>query len=128
MLKVLRAAGSRVVFGPTDKGLHTLSKLWQGDRMQRQDVINLLEAQRTEIRALGVKSLALFGSVSRDEARPDSDVDLLVDFEGRPSFDAFMDLKFYLEDLLKRKVDLVTEGALKPRMKPILDREAIRVA
>jgi uncharacterized protein len=96
--------------------------------MHRQDVINLLKAQRTEIRALGVKSLALFGSVSRDEARPDSDVDLLVDFEGRPSFDAFMDLKFYLEDLLKRKVDLVTEGALKPRMKPILDREAIRVA
>jgi uncharacterized protein len=96
--------------------------------MHRQDVINLLEAHRTEIRALGVKSLALFGSVSRDEARPDSDVDLLVDFEGRPSFDAFMDLKFYLEDLLKRKVDLVTEGALKPRMKPILDREAIRVA
>jgi uncharacterized protein len=96
--------------------------------MRRQDIINLLEAHRREIRAFGVKSLSLFGSVSRDEARPDSDVDLLVTFEGRPSFDAFMDLKFYLEDLLKRKVDLVTEGALKPRMKPILDREAILVA
>jgi uncharacterized protein len=96
--------------------------------MRRQDIINLLEAHRPEIRAFGVKSLAIFGSVSRDEARPDSDIDLLVAFEGRPSFDAFMDLKFYLEDLLKGKVDLVTEGALKPRMKPILDREAIRVA
>lgn len=96
--------------------------------MRREDAINRLQAHRKQIQAFGVKSLALFGSVSRDEARPDSDIDLLVAFEGRPSFDAYMDLKFFLEELLNRKVDLVTEGALKPRMKPVLDREAIRVA
>jgi len=96
--------------------------------MRREDAINRLQAHRKEIQAFGVKSLALFGSMSRDEAGPDSDVDLLVTFEGRPSFDAFMDLKFFLEDLLRRKVDLVTEGALKPRMRPALEREAIRVA
>lgn len=96
--------------------------------MRREDAINRLQAHRKEIQAFGVKSLALFGSMSRDEAGPDSGVDLLVAFEGRPSFDAFMDLKFFLEDLLKRKVDLVTEGALKPRMRPALEREAIRVA
>lgn len=96
--------------------------------MRRHDVIGLLTSHRAEIQAFGVKSLAIFGSVSRDEANPDSDVDLLVSFHGRPSFDGFMDLKFFLEDLLKRKVDLVTEGALKPRMRPVLEREAIRVA
>jgi predicted nucleotidyltransferase len=101
---------------------------WQVNVMRRDDVIRLLEAHRAEIRAFGVKSLAVFGSVSRDQAGPQSDVDMLVAFEGRPSFDNFMDLKFYLEDLLKRKVDLVTEAALKPRMKPVVDREAIRVA
>jgi uncharacterized protein len=102
--------------------------MWQGDDMRRDDVISLLEAHRPDIRAFGVESLAIFGSVSRDEARPDSDVDLLVRFRDRPSFDAFMDLKFFLEDLLRCKVDLVTEAALKPRMRPVLEREAIRVA
>lgn len=96
--------------------------------MRREDFIKLLESHRAEIRALGVKSLAVFGSVSRDQAGPDSDVDILVAFENSPSFDKFMDLKFFLEDLLKRKVDLVTEAALKPRMKPVVKREAIRVA
>jgi uncharacterized protein len=96
--------------------------------MQRDDVISLLTSHRAEIQAFGVKSLAIFGSVSRDQATPDSDIDLLVSFHDRPSFDRFMDLKFFLEDLLKRKVDLVTEGALKPRMRPVVEREAIRVA
>ena len=110
------------------KGILTLSDLWQGDEMRRDDVISLLKSHRSEIQAFGVKSLAIFGSLSRDQAGPDSDVDMLVTFQSRPSFDAFMDLKFFLEELLKRKVDLVTEGALKPRMKPVLNREAIRVA
>jgi uncharacterized protein len=96
--------------------------------MRREDIISLLISHRAEMQAFGVKSLAIFGSVSRDQAKPDSDLDLLVSFHGRPSFDGFMDLKFFLEDVLKRKVDLVTEGALKPRMKPVLQREAIRVA
>jgi uncharacterized protein len=100
----------------------------KSNAMRRDDMIGLLKAHQQDIRAFGVKSLAIFGSVSRDQANPDSDVDVLVAFDGRPSFDAFMELKFFLEDLLKRKVDLVTEGALKPRMKAALDREAIRVA
>lgn len=72
-------------------------------------------------------SLALFGSVARNEAGPDSDVDLLVTFAAPPTFDRFMDLKFYLEDLLGRRADLVTAAALKPRLKAIVEREAIRV-
>jgi hypothetical protein len=75
-----------------------------------------------------VKSLFLFGSTARDEARPDSDIDLLVEFAGPATFDAFMDLKFYLEDLLGRRIDLVTSRSLKPRIRPSVEREAILVA
>jgi len=79
-------------------------------------------------RDFGVQRIALFGSTVRDEAREDSDLDLLVDFDVGPTFDSFMGLKFFLEDHLGRWGDLVTRDALKPRMRPIVEREAIDVA
>jgi predicted nucleotidyltransferase len=88
----------------------------------------LLSEHAAELERQGVKSLEVFGSLARGEARPDSDVDLLVEFDGSPTFDRFMDLKFFLEDLLRRRVDLVTRAALKPRLRPIIERESIRVA
>jgi predicted nucleotidyltransferase len=96
--------------------------------MRRDEVLAILQAHREDLRRLGVKSLFLFGSTARDEARPDSDIDLLVEFAGPATFDAFMDLKFYLEDLLGRRIDLVTSRALKPRIRPSVEREAILVA
>ncbi len=60
--------------------------------MQREKIIVKLQQQITEIKSFGVKSLAIFGSVARDEARPESDLDLLVEFEGKVSFDQYMDL------------------------------------
>jgi hypothetical protein len=96
--------------------------------MRRDEVLVILQAHREDLRRLGVKSLSLFGSMARDEARPDSDIDLLVEFADRATFDAFMDLKFYLEDLLGRRIDLVTSKALKPRIRPSVEREAILVA
>ena len=75
-----------------------------------------------------VKSLALFGSVARDEAGPESDLDLLLEFEGPATFDLYMGLKLFLEDLLGCRVDLVMSKALKPRMRPHVEREAVRVA
>ncbi len=96
--------------------------------MSRNELLKPLEAHRPEVERFGVASLAVFGSVAKGELRPDSDIDILVDFKGPPGFDQFMDLKFYLEDLLGRRVDLVTPDALKPRMRPIVEREAIRVA
>jgi hypothetical protein len=80
------------------------------------------------LQRLGVKSLAVFGSLARGEAQPDSDVDLLVEFAGTATFDGFMGLKFFLEDLLQRRVDLVTRAALSPRLRSTIEREAIRVA
>jgi len=101
----------------------------QGGIMHRNEILGLLKSRLQTIHAtFGVKDLMLFGSAARDEARPESDVDVLVDFERQPDFDRFMGLKFFLEDILKTKVDLVTREGLKPRMRPIIEKEAIRVA
>jgi predicted nucleotidyltransferase len=72
--------------------------------------------------------LALFGSVVRDEGRPDSDVDILVEFEGAATFDCYMGLRFFLQDLLASPVDLVTRKALKPRLRHYVEQEAHYVA
>jgi hypothetical protein len=96
--------------------------------MKRDEIIDLLKRHRVDLDRLGVKDIAVFGSVARDEAGPASDIDILVDFQGRADFDRYMDLKFFLEGLLQCRVDLVTRAALKPRMRPIVEREAIRVA
>ena len=96
--------------------------------MRRDDVLRLLSEHRSEWARFGVASLSLFGSHARDEARPDSDVDLLVEFEGDLTFHRYMDFKFYLEDLLGTRVDLVTQGSLRERVRPYVEREAIRVA
>jgi|AFSR01.1.fsa_nt_gi predicted nucleotidyltransferase len=76
--------------------------------LRKEEVIQRLAAHRQELVRFGVKSLALS---ARDEARPTSDVDLLVEFEGRATFDQYMDLKLYLEQLLGCPVDLVTREA-----------------
>jgi len=95
--------------------------------MQREDVLKLIADNRETISALGVKSLALFGSLARGDAGPESDIDILVEFQGPSTFDRYMDLKFFLEELLNRPVDLVTRKALKPRLRPYVEKEAIYV-
>ena len=89
-----------------------------------QAILRLLAAE-AEIRALGVNRLALFGSVLRGEARPDSDVDILVEFSpGAKTFDRFLELSELLEDRLERRVELVTLGALSPFIGPRILTEA----
>jgi uncharacterized protein len=95
--------------------------------MDRAAILGLLSQHRAILRTLGVASLAIFGSVARDEAGPDSDVDVLVELEAPVTFDRYMDVKFYLEDLLEKPVDLVTALSLKPQLRSIVEREAIRV-
>ena len=94
----------------------------------RGDVVARIAALRGELHRLGVESIALFGSAARDELRDDSDVDVLVRFRERARFDAFMDLKFRLEDTLGRRVDLVTDAALKPRLRELIEGELVDVA
>ena len=82
--------------------------------MRRDRVVRLLAEHRQDLSQFG-KSLALFGSVVRGEDRPGSDVDMLVEFEGAATFDRYMGLRFFLQDLLGAPVDLVTRKALKPQ-------------
>lgn len=97
--------------------------------MRRDEALSTLRSYLPDLRRdFGVRRIALFGSTARDEAGQESDLDLLVDFEVGPTFDSFMGLKFYLEDRLGKRVDLVTPNALKPRMRPIVEREAVDVA
>jgi uncharacterized protein len=78
--------------------------------------------------SFGARSVGLFGSAARDEMRADSDVDILVEFEGEPTFDAYFGLKDHLEAALGRSVDLVTAGGLKPRARQHLERDLIPVS
>ena len=94
----------------------------------RDQTIQRLLAAETEIRQLGVRRLALFGSVVRGEARPDSDVDLLVEFApGQKTFDRFMALSDLLERLVGYPVELVTIEALSPFIGPHILAEAADV-
>lgn len=94
----------------------------------RDQTMQRLRAAEGAIRQLGVRRLALFGSVVRGEARPDSDVDLLVEFApGQKSFDRFMALSDLLEELLGRPVELVTIEALSPFIGPHILAEAADV-
>lgn len=96
--------------------------------MQREEVLGILLQHQPALKDFGVKSLAIFGSVARDEARPDSDVDILVEFEGLVTFDRYMDVKFYLEDHLGTRVDLVSRRSLKHIIRDKVEKEEIYVA
>ena len=90
----------------------------------KDDILNVLEQNRSRLRALGVKSIGLFGSFVRGEQRPDSDIDLLVKLEpGQKTFDNFIELSFFLEEVLQRKVELVTVESLSPYLGPHILRE-----
>ena len=95
--------------------------------MTREEVIRLLSEQRTELLKMGVRSLALFGSAARDELRPDSDIDLLVDLEPPYTYDRYIRIKFLIEDLLRRPVDLVMPETLKERIRFYNEREPLYV-
>ena len=93
-----------------------------------EDILRILEARAGDIsRRYGVRRLGVFGSVARLDADSDSDVDILVDFIS-PSFDSYMDLKFELEDLFGRRVDLVMIEMLKPALRDNVLAEARYVA
>ena len=96
--------------------------------MGKDQTIKVLSEHLDEIRQrFGVESLALFGSVSRGEERPGSDLDVLVTFKQVPGLFGFLDLKQYLEQLTSCPVDLVTEKALKKQLKEKILQEAISV-
>jgi predicted nucleotidyltransferase len=96
--------------------------------VDQEQIIEHIQAHRARLTELGVSSLSLFGSVARGDSTETSDIDLLVRFEGRATFDRYMDLKLFLEDLLGCRVDLVTEHALRKEVRAQVEREMLRVA
>lgn len=82
----------------------------------KEQVLKKIKENHTKIKSFGVKRLALFGSYGRNQASKESDLDFIVEFDQK-TFDAYMGLKQYLEELFKCPVDLVLPNTLKPRLR-----------
>ncbi len=96
--------------------------------MNKQQAIQSLTDNKALLnQRVGVSRLALFGSTARDSATQNSDVDILVDFDGVATSQRYFSVQFYLEDLLSCSVDSVTEKALRPELRSYIEREAIDV-
>ena len=89
----------------------------------REEILQKLQARQDEMRTrFSVRRIGLFGSYLQGTASQTSDIDLVVDL-AEPTFDYYMDLKFYLEALFERPVDLVLSDTIKPRLKPVIQKE-----
>lgn len=96
--------------------------------MNRAELLKRLRAHKTTlVQNFGVTELALFGSFARDQAADDSDVDILVQFNGPATAKQYFGVQFYIEDLLSRQVDLVTNKALRAEIRPYVERDIINV-
>jgi predicted nucleotidyltransferase len=96
--------------------------------MERERTLELLRQSKVELQArFGVVRLALFGSTARNAAKENSDVDVLVAFNGPATSKRYFGVQFYLEDLLGCPVDLVTEKGLRQELRPYIEEERINV-
>ena len=93
--------------------------------LTKEEILSTLEANEPAINGFGVRGLSLFGSFVRGENTASSDLDFVVEFE-KKSFDAYMDLKLFLEALFGRRVDLVLADAIKPRLRAPILEDAVR--
>lgn len=96
--------------------------------MKRHQALELLRKSKPELgERFGVTRLSLFGSTARDTARLNSDIDILVAFDGPATSKRYFGVQFFLEDLLGCTVDLVTEKALRPELRPFIEQDQIHV-
>ena len=96
--------------------------------MDREEVLNSLRMHKHVLAGrFGVTEISLFGSFARDQATDGSDVDILVEFDTRATSRTYFGVQFYIEDLLGRRVDLVTTKALRSELRPYVQREAVSV-
>lgn len=92
----------------------------------RDEIITTIQSNRNTLKRYGVKSLALFGSAAKDKLRRRSDIDILVQFDSS-TWANYIGLKFYLQDLFGREVDLVTPKAIKPATRPSIEKDLLYV-
>lgn len=96
--------------------------------MKRADALAILNKLKPELtRQFGVKQLSLFGSTARDEATENSDVDILVSFDGIATSERYFGVQFCLEDSLGCPVDLMIDKAIRTQLRPFIEQEAIHV-
>ena len=96
--------------------------------MKRTAALEILTNNKAAlVQRFGVTRLALFGSTARDAAKTNSDIDVLVAFDGPATSARYFGVQFYLEDLFGCPVDLVTEKALRAELRPFIEREAVHV-
>jgi uncharacterized protein len=90
-----------------------------------QTLVSLTQHKSVLAQRFGVTDIALFGSLARDAANADSDIDILVTFDGPAASQRYFGVLFYLEDLFGQPVDLVTDKALRPALRPFIEKEAL---
>ena len=96
--------------------------------MKRYEALEILKTHKADlIEKFGVTRLALFGSTARNVAHPDSDIDILIAFDGPATSKRYFGVQFYLEDLFGHPVDLVTEKALRPELRTHIEQDAVHV-
>ena len=96
--------------------------------MRRNEAIERLTSKATEIRRLGATALFLFGSTARDEAGPDSDIDIFIDYDrAKFGFSEFFRIREALEAAVERRVDLATRASLHPALRRAIEAEAVRI-
>lgn len=96
--------------------------------MNRNEALEILTKLKPElVKRFGVTRLALFGSTVRNEAKPGSDIDIIVSFDGPATSRLYFGVQFLLEDELGYPVDLITEKAMRAELRPFIEREAISV-
>ena len=98
--------------------------------LSEKEIFSLIKKNKDVLKKFNVKKIGLFGSYVRGEQKENSDIDFLVEFDltlldknFTGLFDSFMDLAFFLENLLGRKVDLITNGSLSPYVQPYVEKE-----
>ena len=98
------------------------------DQLGRDEVLETLRALKATLaERFGVTSISLFGSVARDQAKDDSDIDILVEFESPPSWRSYFGAQVFLEDILGRSVDLATLAEVRQEVRPYVEKDAINV-
>jgi predicted nucleotidyltransferase len=98
------------------------------NKIEREKVLNLLQQNQEIFKQFGVAKLAIFGSIVRGEATENSDIDILVSFEKIPTSKDYFGLQFFLEDLLEKPIDLVTDKSLRKELRSHIEKELIYVA
>lgn len=89
--------------------------------LTKNDIVTTIQENTKEIKKYGVKKIGFFGSIAKASQTSNSDIDILIEFEkGKKGFDNYMELKFFLEELFRQKVDLVIQDALKSRIKDVI--------